>query len=302
MAMVDANYSRVSARPTNGLVDASGLMASSFPFPSFSLQEPGLEIGCGDKDPVSHSNLSDRRLAKHQFRKEADLVSKLSIRWGCLFDALEVFPQYAVEPHIKLEWSVGRRIADLVAFAMRPGWQDSASEVLHALARLAFADSMVLAHINQVPMKMERLKQTVFMMDGEVEAIVASLQSKQLISKSPDGIISPAGDWTQWLPHSLHFVEAKMDDWREAIEQSVYYQTFADAVSVALPMSFEGREDVAGACRTAGVGLVFVPVDGPLRIGVKAQNIHMNNTVRKTQCSMQIMRRVVLDFLNAKPF
>jgi hypothetical protein len=238
-------------------------------------------------------------LAKHQFQKEANLVRALSTRFEDLFDALEVFPAHTVEPHLLREWQVGRRLADLLAFAMKPGWEAATRGVLRPLARLSVADSMVLAHLIRRPMGLRDLKQTVFMQDGELELLLASLMRRQLISEGFDRVYHPAGDWAQWLPDSLHLVEAKMEDWYKALDQAVYYRSFADAVSIALPMSFSGRVDVADACRTSGIGLILVPADGPARIEVKAPQVPDQAATRKLQCSIQVFKRLMLNLTHA---
>lgn len=248
---------------------------------------------------ASPSRHATRRLAKHQFRKESDLVRALSARFEDLFDALEAFPGHAVEPHLLREWQVGRRLADMLAFGMKPGWAAATTNYLRPLARLTLADSMVLAHLVRCPMGLRDLKQMVFMQEGELEALLVSLMRNQLIIEGSDGVLSPASDWVQWVPHSLHLVEAKIEDWREALSQADYYRSFADAVSIALPMSFSGRVDVADACRAAGVGLILVPVDGPPRTEVKAQQIPDQTATRKLQCSMQVIKRLMLNSTHA---
>jgi hypothetical protein len=96
-------------------------------------------------------------------------------------------------------------------------------------------------------------------------------------------------------------VEAKMEDWQEALEQALYYRSFADAVSIALPVSFQGHREVAEACRNSHVGLLFVPVEGPILIEAKAPQVPQHIATRKTQCSVQILKRLVLDSRHAKP-
>jgi hypothetical protein len=65
-------------------------------------------------------------------------------------------------------------------------------------------------------------------------------------------------------------VEAKLRRWREAVEQAVGYQRFANRSYVALPADIiDGGEEILEACRSRGLGVLSVSRQGA-RVALKA--------------------------------
>lgn len=244
------------------------------------------------------SSTSSRRLRQHHFRNEDDLVEALTVEWMTLFDAVESFPSYPVTPMLRTEWPIGRRIADLMAFSMEMNWEDSILSELQRLSKTTPMELAVLAHFVDHPSSPDLLRESVFMGVGELERIVDALVRKQILTTGHEGLLKP-NSWCRFLPKSIHLVEAKIEDWREAIGQAIYYRGFADSVSVALPISFERHLSLLEACNGSGVGLLLVPPDGIPVVAVKARQIPCAEASRKAHLSLQILKRLVVDFLHA---
>jgi hypothetical protein len=172
--------------------------------------------------------------------------------------------------------------------------------LLRKLTKLGTPELLVLSHFMSGPKNLMDLHQEVFMREGELEKVVDKLAKAGLVQLNDSGCFFPS-EWVKWVPKDLHFIEAKIENWREAIEQAKYYQDYADSVSIALPASFSDRADVFEACREAGVGLILVGAQNTTWNVLPSRLAPPLPTPRKTACLLQILKRHMLDFLNGRP-
>ena len=198
---------------------------------------------------------ADRRLAKHSFGWEAGLVDVL-----CAHAAR--FGLRAGHHEVRTEWAVSNRIADVAVstFDSRP----HLSPRLRGLGRLTMIELSVLAGMVERPCDGNFLAARLYLRAEIVDRALTRLEQLSLIEAMPDG---PWGtfrltDWKDALPTSLHLIEAKLDDWEQAVGQAANYRRFAYAASVALPLSFAGRADVYAVCEAKGVGLILLQANG----------------------------------------
>lgn len=129
-----------------------------------------------------------------------------------------------------------------------------------------------------------------------VNRALTRLEQLGLIEGIPDGPWGTfrATDWKNALPTSLHLIEAKLDDWEQAIGQAANYRRFADASSVALPLSFAERADVYSACEAKGVGLILLHADGEGFQAVEPKGPEPRWQAIKQQSYLEILRDFVI--------
>jgi len=240
--------------------------------------------------PASNRGLNphaQRRLAKHSFGWEASLVDVL-----CQKSVPFCLKEGPFE--IRKEWTVCNRIADVAVstFNARP----QIDLRLRALSRLTMTELTVLAGTVQEATNEERLASRLYLRRDLVAAALARLGRLELIAPVPG--LAPgtlqATDWTSALPTSLHLIEAKLEDWEKAISQAANYRRFADAASVALPLSFLGRSEVYAACEAQGVGLILLQADGEGLQVVSPAKPDPKWAAIKCQSYVEILRDFVL--------
>lgn len=280
------------------------MMATNLTFQPSTAADSAGSVGmvwAGSASSIPTTMTSSRRLRQHRFCKESDLVRALVSERDSLFDAMDAFPSHPVIPFLKREWPLGRRIADLLAFSMKVGWEGAVAPDLLSVALLGWTELAVLAHFVRRSMSPDELRECVFMRAGELDALVGSLLRKQVLTSGPGGVLSASDGWLRWLPGTIHLVEAKIEDWSGALEQAEYYRAFADSVSLALPMSFAGKHAVIEACRNSDVGLLLVAPDQAPIIAHRAPQIAYTEAPRKAHLSLQLLKRLVLDYSHAHP-
>lgn len=249
------------------------------------------------RTPKARTPNAKRREEKYAFGREADMVLSMRDQWarrGVLLENTEAWPSTV---YVKREWPLGGRIADLAIFAIREDW-DPSTRVMRRIGGLTGTELAVLARLVEIPMSLDQLSQSVFVRAGVLECTVKGLLASELLQEAGESVLRPASEWLPWLPHSLHFLEAKLEDWPEAIAQAAFYRAFADHASVALPATFEQREDVHRACEDAGVGLVLISATGTGQIALGPPKVEASVATRKIQCALQLLRRAVLDSLH----
>ncbi len=233
---------------------------------------------------------AQKRLWKHAFPLESALVESLCQNSGQLASS-------GTGAHLRREWVLGHRVADVAIYRLEN--LPVADALLRKLTKLVTPELLVLSHFMNEPKNLASLRQEVFMREGELEKVVDKLAINGLIRLEKDGRFFPS-EWVQWIPKDLHFIEAKIENWREAIEQALYYQDYADSVSIALPASFSDRADVFEACKQAGVGLILVGTHNATWSALSPRSMPSPPTPRKTACLLQILRRHMLDFLHGR--
>lgn len=233
---------------------------------------------------------AQKRLSKHAFPLESALVASLCENSGQLASS-------GGGTHLRREWALGHRIADVAIYSLEP--LPASHALLHQLTKLGTPELLVLSHFLNKPKSLVELRQEVFMREGELDKVVSRLASAGLIRLENTGRLAPS-EWVQWIPKDLHFIEAKIEDWREAIEQARYYQSYGDSASVALPASFSDRADVIEACKRAGVGLILVGAQNTTQTVLSPKAGPPLPSPRKIACHLQILRRHMLDFLHGR--
>lgn len=198
---------------------------------------------------------ADRRLAKHSFGWEAGLVEVLCAQAG----------RFSLRPghhEVRTEWAVSNRIADVAmsTFISQPRLDSR----LKSLSRLTMVELAVLAGLVDGACNVNQLATGLYLRPAIVDRALERLKQLGLIELMVNSTWGTfrAADWKDALPTSLHLIEAKLDDWEQAIGQASNYRRFADGASVALPLSFVGRADVYAACEAKGVGLILLQADG----------------------------------------
>lgn len=161
------------------------------------------------------------------------------------------------------EVELGARIADIVAWsAPVPAPTDG----LAPLRRVTVGDLGILAHLLERPLTARSLAERTHADAEAVQVRLRFLDHWGLVSC--DRSAYAVGVWADELPTEVLAVEAKLEDWRTAVEQAAYYARFADAAWVLLPSDAAAVEDAKRACREVGVGLLLfdgVTVVKPVR-------------------------------------
>ena len=178
------------------------------------------------------------------FRSEADLVAHL----------LGLLPGYiggrAPNWRLAVEVNVGARIADVVVAtwhgAMR--WQPRA---------LSIRECVVLAVLRQGgPTKVDALEYHCGLRNGEFRARdLDRLIAEGLVKTGRCGLLSTAERWADRI--RIIAIEAKLEEWRKALDQAQVYARYADVAYVAMPAG-HSHGNMTEAFSSKRVGLLSV--------------------------------------------
>jgi hypothetical protein len=151
--------------------------------------------------------------------------------------------------------SIGNVIPDV----MLAEWQDGATCLR---ANVTHAEASILAALERYQtLSLSSLRKKVFLSDLSAERHLSRLERVGGIHRLKSGEIS-ISEPVRSDRCEIIAIEVKMCRWREALEQAVGYQSFADQSYVALDASQVSlNESIFEAFEEANVGLLFQ--DGP---------------------------------------
>jgi len=213
-------------------------------------------------------------LGGRPFERETQLVKVLGERGGSLFPGFSLLLD---------EVSSGYGVADLVFVRPSPA----------ALARRLAADVEPLLSAKAIQLFLTLATGLIADEDAFRNAAVVPAYGRRLLCRLHDGgylghtsthaAVGPTFDY-------LVAVEAKLTDWRRAIQQAVRYRTFADEVYVALPMAL-AQAVASRHLLPSGVGLIGVDPSRLSIIARPARSDEIENW-RRLLVSEELVRRL----------
>lgn len=192
----------------------------------------------------STSRTAETRRLRHDFPLEADLVARVAPLVPDVFGLMGA--QY------RREVELGTRIADIVVWAA-PKAADG--DTLASLRRASVGDLAILAHLLERPLSARTLAERTYATVHAINARLQTLDRWGLVSCERSAYA--VGMWAGRLPTEVVAVEAKLEDWRTAVDQASYYARFADTTWILLPAGTSSAREARDACRTSGVGLLL---------------------------------------------
>ena len=221
------------------------------------------------------------------FSKEADLVATF---------LPGVCPASAGQVRAFREWPVGHRIADVAV--MHFDSAPSLTETGRQLLRLEYPYLRVLAELLIRPLREQSLAMRLIMSVAQVARSLAALLRRGLVSRSPNGAFAVEG-WASSLPGRVILYEAKLTDWRCAVEQAVFYRSFATESFVAMPSAMQPRRELRAQCKRQGVGLLFVEPTGALIVSVRPTADRPRSSATHNAVRLHLYQRVLRGLANA---
>lgn len=156
------------------------------------------------------------------------------------------------------EVPLGVRTADIVAIGHRSSLTD---EQIELLRRSRCVDLMSGAALLARPLSLEGLAKRNWTRVEWLQDRVHRLERLGLVQRSATG---EAFVWSELIdvPDEVVAFEAKLHDWREAVNQAAHYAERVTRAWVVMPDAQYGNTLLRDACSDAGVGLVLVKDDG----------------------------------------
>lgn len=169
----------------------------------------------------------------------------------------------------------GSRVVDLMFASIDSGSQALTGMQPYAdrLSRLSVAQTMVLALVwRERRVTSRRLSAMTFMTPDRIECeyLLPMEKAGLVLRESRSWVVGP---WGHVRPSCFIAVEAKLKDWREALEQAQDNRARADLSYVALPRvdSHGKRAQIRERALEYGVGVIELESDGTAAITVRAQ-------------------------------
>ena len=245
-------------------------------------------VASGPQISRSRSPNALRREVRHAFGREAEMVRTMLARGLRIDSNLE-------HTHLVREWTLGTHIADLAIFTI-PDFP-LLPQALRKLGSISHLEMAVLGEVVQGCGTPEEIAMSLFLRPLDLHAALGRLTRHGLVQNEASGRLSV--EWSAWVPRGIHLIEAKLEDWQEAVAQAVYYRTFADFASVALPVTFSSHLEAFKTCVNSGVGLILVDAHGGTEVALAAPKVPPRESIRRMTCSLRLLRRVLLDATHA---
>lgn len=207
----------------------------------------------GYYNPMSHFALQRKIVGcyagAHTFPLEKDLVQVLTGSINTLFAGI------ISNPKCLLEFEVGHRLADVALAAYAKDFKFEYFN-LKNFPRLDSFDVAVVAHIMVRPLKSHTIARNLMASDELVTLRLRRLLKAGLIDSR--GSTYFIGAWKEIFPRDMLFIEAKLDDWREAVNQAVQYKKYSELVYIAMPSKMSFHDEFMGICKEHGFGYISV--------------------------------------------
>lgn len=184
------------------------------------------------------------------------------------------------------EWTLGARIADVacVSYAQAPHIEPE------KFGRLTYAELRVAAELMGRPLRVDTVARRLRLPVQRVEATTRRLLRRGLVERVGAGTHLCTARST-YMPDRVVAVEAKLDDWRQAVQQAAYYRPFCDHAMVAMPMRFRGHEALYSACAAAGLGLMLLATSGQHCVPVRPRRPSRRGQPRRDSTALNLLTR-----------
>lgn len=122
--------------------------------------------------------------------------------------------------------------------------------------RWTFFHAHVVRSLLTGEMTMTSLSRALYIPEPKLRVVVDELTSSGLVRFGQDGMLRVKSR-RFWSSTDLVAVEAKLERWKEAIDQALSYRCFAERVAIAIPEStyLDNPHEILDRTRRCGVGL-----------------------------------------------
>lgn len=199
-----------------------------------------------------------------------------------------------VDPYaVACEVPDGARVVDLM-YAVMPydvAELQEAAPVASRLSRMSIAQLMVLALIwRNGRVSTPKLSELTHIAQGRLEQeYLAPFARAGLIERHKRSW--RVGPWSTAAPAQLLAVEAKLEDWRTALDQADDNRTRADLSYVALPRVVRSnlRQQILEAARVRGLGVIELHPNGGAELSLNAKAAPRNLCSHKWHMSLRLL-------------
>lgn len=218
--------------------------------------------------------------SSNSFELEADLVS-------ALIDKIDNLANNATSVFKKQEWYIGRRIADIAicGFDSTP----LPNSLPKSIKRLSYYDLHIIAHLLDRPLRLSAISERIKSSTIKVQESLDKLKRSKLVDQTNAGAYHLT-DWRCFIPSEIITIEAKLQNWKTAIQQASYYRTFSDFSYVAMPSRTCTNEDLTNSCKELGIGLISVFNKGKPTLSIKAKRNCPNNSPHRDIAALSLLQ------------
>lgn len=214
------------------------------------------------------------------FSLEADLVT-------ILIDKIDNLVKNTTAVFKKQEWYIGRRIADIAicGFSSTP----LPNSLPKSIKRLSYYDIHIIAHLFDRPLRLLTISERVKSSAIKAQKSLDKLKRSGLVDQTNAGAYHLT-DWRCFVPSEIITIEAKLQDWKTAIQQASYYRKFSDFSYVAMPSRKCTNENLTDSCKELGIGLISVFDKSKSTLSIKAKRNCASNSPQRDIAAMSLLQ------------
>jgi len=223
------------------------------------------------------------------FKLEADLVT-------ILIDKIDNLVKNTTAVFTKQEWYIGRRIADIAicGFNSTP----LPNSLPKSIKRLNYYDVHIIAHLFNRPLRLLTISERVKSSTIKVQKSLGKLKRSELVDQTSAGAYHLT-DWRCFIPSKIITIEAKLQDWKTAIQQASYHKKFSDFSYIAMPSKKCTNENLTDSCKELGIGLISVFNKSKSTLSIKAKRNCASNSPQRDIAAMSLLQAFMKEACHA---
>lgn len=214
------------------------------------------------------------------FNLEADLVT-------IVIDEIDNLVKNTTAVFKKQEWYIGRRIADIAICGFN-SWP-LPSSLPKSIKRLNYYDIHIIANLFDRPLRLFTISERVKSSTIKVRKSLDKLKRSELVDQTNAGAYHLT-DWRCFIPSQIITIEAKLQDWKTAIQQASYHKKFSDFSYIAMPSKKCTNENLTNSCKEFGIGLISVFNKSKSTLSIKAQRNCTNNSPQRDIAALSLLQ------------
>ncbi len=214
------------------------------------------------------------------FDLEADLVT-------VLIDEIDNLVRNTTAGFKKQEWYIGRRIADIAICGFKS--TPSPNSLPKSIKRLNYYDLHIIAHLFDRALRLLTISERVKSSMIKVRESLSRLKRSKLVDQTNAGAYYLT-DWKCFIPSEIITIEAKLHDWKTAIQQASYYKKFSDFSYIAMPSKKCTNENLTNSCKELGIGLISVFNKSKSTLSIKAKRNCTNNSPQRDIAALSLLQ------------
>ncbi len=223
------------------------------------------------------------------FDLESDLVA-------VLIDKIDDLVRNTTAGFKKQEWYIGRRIADIAICGFKSTPPPNSLPKL--IKRLNYYDIHIIAHLFDRPLRLLTISERVKSSTIKVQKSLGKLKRSELVDQTNAGAYHLT-DWRCFIPSKIITIEAKLQDWKTAIQQASYHKKFSDFSYIAMPSKKCTNENLTDSCKELGIGLISVFNKSKSTLSIKAKRNCASNSPQRDIAAMSLLQAFMKEACHA---